>query len=310
MRDVQELAERLIVSVEQIIYGKREVVKKTIVAMLAGGHVLLEDVPGVGKTMLAKALAKSLGGTFKRVQFTPDLLPADVTGVTLYDQHQGVFRFRPGPVFANVLLADEINRASPKTQSALLESMAEESLTVDGDTYALPRPFLVVATQNPVEMEGVYPLPEAQIDRFMMKLRLGYPGRQHERALLGRATASDPTEGLVPVIEPDTFLECQRLAAEVRLDDQVRDYLLDLVEASREHEQVRLGASPRAAQALASASRALALVEGRDYVRPDDVHYLAGAVLGHRLLLMPSVGGQPEAVEQLVTELLSRIKAP
>jgi MoxR-like ATPase len=296
--------------VERAIYGKRRVVKQTLVALLSGGHVLLEDVPGVGKTMLARALARSLGGTFRRVQFTPDLLPADVTGVTLYDQHTGQFRFRPGPVFSNVVLADEINRASPKTQSALLECMEEETVTVDGEMHSIGRPFIVLATQNPAEFEGVYPLPESQLDRFLLRLHMGYPGRDHERELLRRDPTADPLADVAPLVDVATIVECQRQVGQVHCDDRLFDYVLDLVEATRREPQVRLGASPRAAQGLATAARAAALIDGREYVRPDDIQELAPAVLSHRVMLDPSARASGIGSESLLRELVARVPVP
>lgn len=307
--EVTGVIDRIVANVEQVVYGKRRVVQQTLAAMLAGGHVLLEDVPGVGKTLLAKALARSVGGAFKRVQFTPDLLPADITGVTIYDQREETFRFRPGPVFSNVLLADEINRASPKTQSALLECMEERTVSVDGTIHAISQPFLVLATQNPIEHEGVYPLPESQLDRFMLRLRLGYPAREHERALLRRTALVDPVDALAPVADPAIIVECQRRLSEVHCDERLSDYLLDLVEATRRSDRVRLGASPRAAITLARAARGLALVEGRDYVRPDDIQAQAPAVLGHRLVLTGTAAGGSSG-EAFVRDLLQQVPAP
>jgi MoxR-like ATPase len=310
MLEVRAVAEALLDAIERVVYGKRPILRHVMAALFGGGHVLLEDVPGVGKTTLAKALAQVIGGQFKRLQFTPDLLPADVTGVTLYDPHNGEFRFRPGPIFANIVLADEINRASPKTQSALLECMEEQTVTVDGVVHPVPRPFLVIATQNPIEHEGVYPLPESQLDRFMLRLKLGYPGREHERALLLRSPTEDPLTDLPQMIDPATVVECQRQVGEVHMEVSVQDYLLDLVAETRRDRTVRLGASPRAAMDLAAAARALALVDGRDYVRPDDLQELGPAVLGHRLLVDATVRSNGSGGDDVVRELLGKVPVP
>ncbi|GAB4498360.1 MAG: MoxR family ATPase [Anaerolineales bacterium] len=287
IKNTQTFYQTLTENIQQVIIGKPEQIRLLLVALLCEGHVLLEDVPGVGKTMLARALAVSMGGQFKRLQCTPDLLPNDVTGVSVYNQRSGEFEFRPGPVFVNVLLADEINRATPRTQSALLEAMQEQQVTVDGETRALPRPFLVLATQNPVEYEGTFPLPEAQLDRFLMRLALGYPSPEDERQLLETLRRRHPVNNLQPVATPQDLLALQPQIWEIHVDESLQTYIVRLVNATRQHPDVALGASPRASLALFKAAQALAAIHGRDHVLPDDVQTLVPHILTHRLLLKP-----------------------
>jgi MoxR-like ATPase len=283
----KDLFDTLAAQLEQVLRGKRRAVHLALVCLFSEGHLLIEDVPGVGKTSLAKAIARSIGGSWRRVQFTPDLLPSDVTGVSVWDRTRGDFEFRPGGVFANVVLADEINRASPKTQSALLESMEERQVTVDSQTYKLPRPFLVIATQNPVELEGTYPLPEAQLDRFLLRLRIGYPDRDAEIAILDAQGVEDPisADQLDPVTDAETVAGWIRELGRVHVAAELQAYIVDIVEATRHHRDLMLGVSPRGALALQRASRALAASVGRSYVVPDDVKVLAASVLEHRLIL-------------------------
>ncbi len=297
-------------NINGVFLGKPEIVRLAIVALLAEGHLLLEDVPGVGKTLLAKALAKSLDCRFNRIQFTPDLLPGDLIGVTVYREQTGEFIFQPGPVFAEVVLADEINRATPRTQSALLEAMSERQVTVDGQTRPLGPPFLVVATQNPHEFEGTYPLPESQLDRFLLRVKVGYPDRETERAILTQHRAGEPVESLRPVIRPDAILSLQQTTREVRVDPAIADYILDLIDATRTHADIVLGASTRAALALYRAVQAHAVVEGRDFAIPDDVKALAGPVLVHRLLTRGWAQGSHADSEPVIGEILGRIKVP
>jgi MoxR-like ATPase len=283
----KDLFDTLAAQLEQVLRGKRRAVHLSLVCLFSEGHLLIEDVPGVGKTSLAKAIARSIGGSWRRVQFTPDLLPSDVTGVSVWDRSRGDFEFRPGGVFANVVLADEINRASPKTQSALLESMEERQVTVDSQTYKLPRPFLVIATQNPVELEGTYPLPEAQLDRFLLRLRIGYPDRDAEIAILDAQGVEDPisADQLDPVTDAETVAGWTHELGRVHVAAELQAYIVDIVEATRHHRDLMLGVSPRGALALQRASRALAASVGRSYVVPDDVKVLAASVLEHRLIL-------------------------
>jgi len=304
------LARRLVENAERVIVGKREAVELGVTALLARGHVLVEDVPGVGKTMLAKSIARSTGCTFKRIQFTPDLLPGDITGVSVYNQRTGAFEFRPGPLMAQVVLADEINRATPKTQSALLEAMEEGQVTVDGVTHPLPQPFLVLATQNPIEYEGTFPLPEAQLDRFLLRIRLGYPTAEEELEIIRRQERGHPIQTLEPVARPEDILEAQSAVAEVRVEEGVRRYIVSIVEQTRRHPEVALGASPRASLALFRASQALALVRDRDFVIPDDVKALAGPVLAHRLVI--SAAGRMRGLDgwQVVQSVLSLVPVP
>jgi MoxR-like ATPase len=290
--DFAESIERIVGNVERAVSGKREGVFLAVVAMLAGGHILIEDVPGVGKTLLAKSLARSLRAEFRRIQFTPDLLPADVTGLNVYNQGEGDFEFWAGPVFANVVLADEINRASPKTQSALLEAMEEGSVTVDGVTRRLAQPFCVVATQNPVEHEGTYPLPHAELDRFMVKMRVGYPDEDAETEML--RLSRDPVAELAPVVGVEEFQEMRRLVEEIYTSDAVLRYVVSVTSATREHEDVYLGASPRASRMLLAASRARAAANGRSYCTPDDVKAMASSVLSHRII--PSATGSEDGL--------------
>ncbi len=310
MHKVQSLAERIINNVERVIYGKRREVELAVIALLCEGHILIEDVPGVGKTMLAKALARSLGCSFKRIQFTPDLLPTDVTGVSVFNQKTLEFEFRPGPIMAQIVLTDEINRATPKTQSALLEAMEERQITVDGVTYSLPRPFLVIATQNPIEYEGTFPLPEAQLDRFLVRLHLGYPSREKELQMLTSQQRHHPIEELEQVATAEELIEAQRLVREVEVDDLVKEYIVALVNTTREHPNVYLGASPRGSLALYHTAQARAAMEGRDFVIPDDVKGLAHATLAHRLIISPAARMKNVDPHTVLDEVLAQVPVP
>lgn len=305
MNQIQSFVHQVVENVERVIIGKHDVIELVMVAVLCEGHVLLEDVPGSGKTMLARAIAISLGSSFKRLQCTPDLLPNDVTGVSIYNQSNRGFEFRPGPVFVNILLADEINRATPRTQSALLEAMQEQQVTVDGDTRALPRPFLVLATQNPIEYEGTFPLPEAQLDRFLMRLTLGYPDAVDEKQILINLRCEHPITQLEQVANGETLLAFQKLVWEVYVDDTLQDYIVALSAATRSHPDLALGVSPRGSLALFKASQAYAAVQGRDYVLPDDIKVLAPITLAHRLIVKPDAelrGYTAEAILAAVVE--------
>jgi MoxR-like ATPase len=310
MREAAERARRIADNVSSVVVGKQDSVEACVVALLAAGHVIVEDYPGVGKTLLAKALARSVSCRFARVQFTPDLLPSDVTGVSVFDQQAARFEFRPGPVFANIVLADEINRSSPKTQASLLECMEERQVTIDNVTHAIAAPFMVVATQNPIEYEGTYPLPEAQLDRFMMRLSLGYPDRAAEDALLEAQTSRDPLADLAPVVDAAEVLAMQDAAARVTVAASLRGYVLDLLAATRASREIYLGASPRAGIALVRAAKALALLRGRDYVVPQDVKDLAARVLGHRVILSPDAPLGGDAEQAAVARILATVPVP
>ena len=304
------VAQRIIDNVSKVIVGKRAVIEQAMAAVIAQGHILVEDVPGVGKTMLAKSLSISIGCNFKRIQFTPDLLPSDVAGISVYNQATGEFQFRPGPIMAQVVLADEINRATPKTQSALLEAMEELQVTVDGVTHHLEHPFVVVATQNPIEYEGTFPLPEAQLDRFLMRISLGYPEFEEELAVIEQQEQEHPIDSLEAVANPKDVIGLQQAAKDVYVDRAVREYIVNLTEATRNHRDVALGASPRASLGLFRAARALALVLDRDYVIPDDIKMLAAPVTAHRIILSPSARMRGVRSADLVSDLLNTLTVP
>jgi MoxR-like ATPase len=308
--NLTQFAQTVQQTVAGVIVGKAEATELLLVALLVEGHVLLEDVPGIGKTTLAKALARSLACSFARIQFTPDLLPSDVTGLNIYNQKSQEFEFRPGPVFSQVLLADEINRATPRTQSSLLEAMQERQVTADGTTYPLPRPFLVLATQNPIELEGTFPLPEAQLDRFLMQVRLGYPSEAEEEEILLRYQKADPLESLQPVVSEAEVLELQRQVREIHVSDDVRHYMAQVVRSTRDHPSVDLGVSPRGTLALFRASQALAGLRGRSYVIPSDVQYLCPPVLTHRVHISPQVRLRGRTPGQVITEITESVPVP
>ncbi|MBN1937144.1 MAG: MoxR family ATPase [Anaerolineae bacterium] len=307
---ISETINRIKNNIQTVIVGKDEVIELLNIALLCEGHVLLEDVPGIGKTTLAKAMAASLGCTFRRIQFTPDLLPSDVTGIYYFNQKAQEFEFRAGPVMAQIVLADEINRATPRTQSALLEAMQERQVTVDVSTMPLPRPFLVLATQNPIELEGTFPLPEAQVDRFLLKAKLGYPTEQEESDILLRFERDDPLEALRAVTKPDELLQMQARVRKVRVETSVREYAVRVVRATREHPSVALGASPRGTMALYRTAQARAAIRGRDFVLPDDIKALAPAVLTHRVIINPQTRLRGRTPEEVVTEVVDQVPAP
>ena len=307
---IAEIAARIRENIQKVIVGKGEVIDLALVAILCEGHILLEDVPGIGKTMLARAIAASLDCTFRRIQFTPDLLPSDVTGISYFNQKKQDFEFRPGPIVSQVVLADEINRATPRTQSALLEAMQERQITIDGVTYPLPRPFLVMATQNPIELEGTFPLPEAQVDRFLIKLPIGYPTEEEEHTILLRFERQDPLENLKPVTTPAELTAIQRQVREVRIEESVRGYIVDVVRATREHQDVQLGVSPRGTLALYKCAQALAAIRGREYVLPDDVKLLAPYVLTHRIIISPATRLRGRQLTDVLMDVTETVPAP
>ena len=307
---VHRIAEAVVANVSRAIVNKEDEIRDCLITLLCEGHLLIEDVPGVGKTMLAKSLARSLDCSFRRIQFTPDLLPSDVTGVRAFNQKESNFEFRPGPVFAQILLADEINRATPKTQAALLEAMEERQVTIDGETHPLPAPFMVMATQNPIEYAGTFPLPEAQLDRFMMKVRLGYLSAKQEAQLLGQDKVESPFEELQPVVLPEELTAAQRAVREVFVKPELREYIARLVERTRSHPEIALGASTRGTLNLFHASQARAAALGREYVTPDDIKALAEPVLAHRLILRPNAEMQGQTAGKILSQLLDREQVP
>lgn len=304
------LADKLVDNISRVIVGKRDAVELALVSFISRGHILIEDVPGVGKTMLARSIAVSAGCEFRRLQFTPDLLPSDVTGVSIFNQKKEEFEFRPGPVMSQIVLADEINRATPKTQSALLEAMGEHQVTVEGITYQLPQPFMVLATQNPIEYEGTFPLPEAQLDRFFMRISLGYPTREEEVAILDRREQADPIDVLTAACSPADLVHLQQQADGVYIDHLVKQYIVDLANATRSHREAALGVSPRASLSLMKGAKALAMLKGRDYVSPDDVKAIAVAVMAHRVLLSPSARMRGVSQESVVDEVVADTAVP
>lgn len=308
--DIGAVSRRIIANVEQVVVGKRPQIIKVLVAWYCEGHVLLEDVPGVAKTIMARAFAASVGCTFKRIQCTPDLLPSDVTGGSIFNQKLGEFEFRAGPIFSNLVLADEINRATPRTQAALLEAMAEGSVTIDGTTRRLAPPFLIIATQNPIDHEGTFPLPEAQLDRFLIKLSLGYPSRDEESQMLEMLKRQHPLDSLENVVTAEQLVACQRAVRTVHVDEKIRKYITDIVHATREHHDLALGASPRASIALYRTAQAIAAIRGRNYVEPDDVKQIVPSVLAHRLILRPESRLQNVKVDELLVEILDDTEVP
>jgi len=310
MTDIQSFGTRLISNLEKVIVGKRSTIETIVVGLLCQGHVLIEDVPGVGKTVLARSLAKSLGCSFNRLQFTPDMLPSDVTGVSIFDQSKRVFEFRPGPIFAQIVLVDEINRATPKTQAALLESMEEKQVTVDGITHVLPSPFMVLATQNPIEYEGTFPLPEAQLDRFLLRVRLGYPNPADEIEILDRQQLRHPIETLESVIAVEELRTVMEEIKKIYVSKAVKRYLVDLVNRTRQSPDVYLGASPRGSLALFRTGQAVAALAGRDYVLPDDIKSLAIPVLAHRVIVGPAARLRELSAEKIVEEILENLPVP
>ncbi len=310
IRQVQEATRAVRQNASRVIVGKEEVIDLLMVALLCEGHVLFEDVPGIGKTTLAKTLAKSLGCTFQRIQFTPDLLPSDITGITFFNQKKSEFEFRPGPLLAQIVLADEINRATPRTQSALLEAMEERQISIERETVFLPHPFIVIATQNPIELEGTFPLPEAQIDRFLMRLHLDYPSHSEERLILQRFKETQPLDDLQPVINGERLQELQKMIRRVRVDPAVENYIVELVRATRSHSGVELGVSPRGTLALYRSSQAYAALHGRFYVIPDDVKRVARPVLSHRMIATSQARLHGRVMEQIIEEVLHNVSVP
>ena len=306
----KSIADKIVANVEKVIIGKNDEVELALIALICRGHALIEDVPGVGKTMLAKSLARSLGCSFKRIQFTPDLLPTDITGVSVYNQKTGDFVFRPGPIIAQVVLADEINRATPKTQSALLEAMEERQITTDGVTHMLPEPFIVLATQNPIEYEGTFPLPEAQLDRFLLRISLGYPTHEQEVTIIEMQQRAHPVESLGQVVDAAEVLKLQDAVKDVYVDDLIKQYIVSISTATRSHEAVSLGASPRGSLGLFRAAQARAMLKDRDYVTPDDVKALAGPVLSHRVIINPSSRMKDVTGLTIVEHVLNQAPVP